>query len=50
RGDWKVRTETHSAMTASKTHFHVTGRLEAYEGDALVLTRSWDKKIKRQLL
>ena len=50
RGDWKVRTETYSAMTASKTHWHVTGRLEAYEGDEKILTRSWDKKIRRKLV
>ena len=50
RGDWKVRTETWSAMTASKTHWHVTGRLEAYEGDVKILTREWDKKIKRRLV
>ena len=50
RGDWKVRTETWSAMTASKTHFHVTGKLEAYEGEQKILTRTWDKKIKRQLV
>jgi hypothetical protein len=50
RGDWKVRTETWSAMTASKTHFHVTGRLEAFEGDKQILTRTWDKKIKRRMV
>jgi hypothetical protein len=50
RGDWKVRTETHSAMRASKTHWHVTGRLEAYEGEQLIFSRDWDKKIKRKLL
>ncbi len=50
RGDWKVRTETRSAMTASKTHWHVTGTLEAYEGDVKILTRTWDKKIKRKLV
>jgi len=50
RGDWKVRTETYSAMTASKTHFHVTGRLEAFEGDTQVLTRTWDQKVKRRLV
>jgi hypothetical protein len=50
RGDWLVRTETWSAMTASKTHWHVTGRLEAYENDALVWSRNWDKKIQRNLL
>ena len=49
RGDWKVRTETYSAMRASKTHWHVTGRLEAYENDALIWSRDWDKKIRRNL-
>ena len=39
-----------SAMTASKTHFHITGRLEAYEGDTKILTRQWNRKIKRKLL
>ena len=50
RGDWKVRTETYSTMTATATHWHVTGRLEAYEGDKKVLVREWDKKIRRNLL
>jgi hypothetical protein len=50
RGDWKVRTETWSAMTASRTHWHITGRLEAYENDALIWSRDWDKKIRRNLL
>ena len=50
RGDWKLRTETYSAMTASKTHWHVTGRLEAFEGDEKILTRKWDQKIKRKLV
>lgn len=50
RGDWKVRTETYSSMTASKTHWHITGRLEAYEGEQQVFSKDWDKKIKRKLL
>ena len=50
RGDWKVRTETWSAMTASETHWHVTGRLEAFEGDQKILTREWDQKVKRKLV
>jgi len=49
RGDWTVRTETYSALQASKTHWHITGRLEAYENDTLVLSRTWDKKVRRQL-
>jgi len=27
RGDWKVRAETTSAMAATATHWHITGRL-----------------------
>ena len=50
RGDWKVRTETYSAMTATKTHWHVTGTLEAYENDQQILVRRWDKKMPRKLL
>jgi predicted acyl esterase len=50
RGDWKVRTETYSSLTASKTHWHVAGRLEAYENNALIWSRNWDQKIKRNLL
>jgi predicted acyl esterase len=50
RGDWKVRTETWSAMTASKSHWHVTGTLEAYEGNVKILTRTWDRKVKRRLV
>ncbi len=50
RGDWAVRTESYSTMTASKTHWHVTGRLEAYEGDALVFCRDWDRRIRRKLV
>ena len=50
RGDWSIRTETWSKMTATKTHWHVTGRLEAYEGDRLVFEKNWDERVKRRLL
>ena len=50
RGDWKVRTETYSSMTATKAHWHVTGTLEAYEGEEKILTRTWDRKIRRKLV
>jgi hypothetical protein len=49
RENWRVRTETYSAMTASLTHWHIVGRLEAYEDDILVLKRTWDQKVKRNL-
>lgn len=49
RGDWKVRTETYSTLTATRTHWHVTGRLEAYENNRMILSRTWDQKVKRKL-
>ena len=39
-----------SALTATLPPWHVTGRLEAYEGDTQVLVREWNKKIPRLLL
>lgn len=50
RGDWRVRTETWSALTADETHFHLTARIEAYEGDALVFERGFEKTIERKLV
>lgn len=50
RENWKVRTETFSSLQATKTHWLVTGRLEAYEGDTLLLNREWSQKIKRKLV
>jgi putative CocE/NonD family hydrolase len=49
RGDWQIRTETYSELRASRTHWLASGRLEAYEGEALVLRREWNRKIKRRL-
>jgi uncharacterized protein len=47
RDDWRVRTETFSAMWSDATHFHVTGRLEAYEGDELIFERNYADSIER---
>jgi hypothetical protein len=49
RGEWSMRSETYSKMTASLTHWHITGRLEAYENGKCILVREWDQKIERQL-
>jgi hypothetical protein len=48
RDGWRVRTETWSELTASKTHWHVKGRLEAYEGKRRILTRKWADRIERK--
>jgi uncharacterized protein len=47
REGWRVRTETFSAMWSDATHFHLTGRLEAYEDDALVFERDYAESIER---
>jgi hypothetical protein len=49
RGRWHVRTEAMTEMRATKTHWLITGRLEAYEGRKLVFARDWDEKIERHL-
>ena len=47
RGDIRIRTETFSEMWSDATHFHVSGRLEAYENDRLVLERAVSDSIAR---
>jgi putative CocE/NonD family hydrolase len=49
RGRWQVRIEAITEMRASKTHWLITGRLEAYEGRKLVFARDWHEKIARHL-
>lgn len=47
REDWRVRTETFSALRSDATHFHVTGRIEAYEDDQLIFERDFAESIAR---
>jgi putative CocE/NonD family hydrolase len=49
RGRWKVRTETYSELTATREHWLIKGRLEAYEGRRRILARRWREKIERKL-
>jgi putative CocE/NonD family hydrolase len=49
RGDIHVRTETRSTMTASRTQFHLTARIEAYLNDELVFERNFAEDIDRDL-
>lgn len=50
RGDWLVRVETHCAMTATETDFHLSHELDAYEGNKRVFTRASTRSIPRQLV
>ena len=50
REDWMTRVETSSVMTSDKDHFHLTNILDAYEGQERVFTKSWTRKIRRELV
>jgi hypothetical protein len=50
RGDWQTRIETLSVMTSNKDYFHLTNVLDAYEGQVRVFTKSWTKKIRREMV
>ena len=50
RGDWNVSTETYCTLTGDKTHFHVTGRIEAYEAGELIFDKDFEESIPRNML
>jgi uncharacterized protein len=47
REGWDIRIETVTAMTATRTTFRMTGRLEAFENDVSVAVREWDETFPR---
>ncbi len=47
RGDWCVRVETASALSADAAAFRVTNMLDAYEGDVRTWAKTWDLEIPR---
>ena len=49
RGTWEARTETYGRLTATKTHWIVWGKIEAYEGKKQVFTKEFKEKIERKL-
>jgi len=50
RGDWSVRTVTHTLLTCDRTHFRIRATLDAYEGEDRVFARTWDTEIPRDLV
>jgi len=48
RGDWQTRVEASGTMTATSENFHVTSRLEVFEGDQRFFFRTWDFKVPRE--
>jgi uncharacterized protein len=49
RGSWHTRTETYGRMTATKTHWVIWGKIEAFEGKKKVFEKEFDKRIPRLL-
>ena len=49
RGTWATRTETFGRLTATRTHWIVWGKLEAYEGKKKVFEKEWNEEIERKL-
>jgi hypothetical protein len=49
RGDWRTRSETRTLMRADRTDFHLEARLESFENEAKVISRSWRERIPRDL-
>ena len=47
RGDWRIRTEAYTLMTATGDDFVISATLDAYEGYTRIFTRTWDCKIPR---
>ena len=50
RRRWSVRIETRARMTSTKDDFRIVAELKASEGNELVFSRQWDRKIPRKLL
>ncbi len=49
RGTWNTRTETYGRLTATKTHWIVWGKIEAFEGRKKVFEKEFNEKIERKL-
>jgi len=49
RGTWSARTETYGRLTATKTHWLVWGKIEAFEGKKKVFEKEFNEQIERKL-
>jgi putative CocE/NonD family hydrolase len=47
RGEWRTRVETQSTLSGDAESFHLTNRLDAYEGNVRVFAKTWTKAVPR---
>ena len=50
RGDWRVRIETAMRMSCTRDTFRLTASLRAFEGEAEVCHRDWNREIPRDFV
>ncbi len=50
RGDWRIRTETRTVMTCTRDAFEIAATMEAFEAERRVFSRTWDRRIARDLV
>jgi hypothetical protein len=48
RGKWAPRAVAYSKTTTTPTEFVVTGRLDAFDGEEKIFTRSWEQRVPRK--
>jgi putative CocE/NonD family hydrolase len=50
RGDWAVRTETHTILTCSATEFRIVAELDAFENGIRVACHNWNVSVPRDFV
>jgi putative CocE/NonD family hydrolase len=50
RGEWRIRTESHTRVTCTAEKFHLEATIDAYEGGNRIFTRNWSMDFPRDNL
>ncbi len=50
RGDWSIKTESKSSLSCDAENYYIEATVTAYESDAQVNQRHWNKTIMRDLM
>ncbi len=50
RGDWYMRVEIRTTLTADQNTFFIQSGLEAFEGDERIYHRNWDRAVPRDMV
>jgi hypothetical protein len=50
RDDWKARSVTKTVLKSDEKYFYINADLDAFEGEKRIFCRSWNRKIRRDLV